>query len=66
MCIVPTVKHGRGNVLVWGCFSGQGIRDLKRIKGKMNQKMYHQILIHHGVPLGLRLVGQGFVYQQKQ
>ena len=26
--------------------------------------MYYQILIHHGVPSGLRLVDQGFVYQQ--
>ena len=26
--------------------------------------MYHQILIRHGVPSGLRLVGQGFVHQQ--
>ena len=35
-CIVSTVKHGEGNVLDWGCFSGQGIRDLKRIKGKID------------------------------
>ena len=58
------MKHGRGNVLVWGCFSGQGIGDLKKIKGKMDQKMYHQILMRHGVASGLHLVGQGFVYQQ--
>ena len=63
-CIVPTVKHGRGNVLVWVCFRGQGIGDLRRIKGKMDQKTYHQILIRHGVPSRLRLVGQSFVYQQ--
>ena len=63
-CIVPTMKHGGGNILVWGCFSGHGIGDLKRIDGRMDKEMYHQILIRHGVPSGLRLVGQGFVYQQ--
>ena len=26
--------------------------------------MYHQILIRHGVPSGIRLMGQEFVYQQ--
>ena len=30
----------------------------------MDQKMYQQILICHGIPSGLRLVDQGFVYQQ--
>lgn len=63
-CIVPTMKHGGGNILVWGCFSGQGVGDLKKIDGKMDKKMYHQILIRHGVPSGIRLMGQGFVYQQ--
>ena len=57
-CIVPTMKHGGGNILVWGCFSGHGIGDLKRIDGRMDKEMYHQILIRHGVPSGLRLVGQ--------
>ena len=59
------MKHGGGYVLVWDCFSGQGIGDLKRIKGKMDQKMYRQTFIRHGVPSGLHLVGRGFVYQQE-
>lgn len=63
-CIVPTVKHGGGNLLVWGCFSGQSIGDIKRIDGIMDKKMYHQILIRHGVQSGLRLVSQRFVYKQ--
>ena len=56
-CIVPTMKHGGGNILVWGCFSGQGVGDLKKIDRKMDKKMYHQILIRHGVPSGIRLMG---------
>lgn len=25
-CIVPTMKQCRGTILIWGCFSGHGIR----------------------------------------
>ena len=39
--IVLTTKHGGGNILVWGCFSGLRIGDLKTIDGKMDKKVYH-------------------------
>ena len=26
-CVVPTVKHGGGGVMVWGCFAGDTVGD---------------------------------------
>ena len=26
-CVVPTVKHGGGGVIVWGCFAGDTVSD---------------------------------------
>ena len=30
-CVFPTVKHG-GGVVVWGCFAGDTVSDLFRIR----------------------------------
>uniref|UniRef100_A0AAZ3PM41 Paired domain-containing protein n=1 Tax=Oncorhynchus tshawytscha TaxID=74940 RepID=A0AAZ3PM41_ONCTS len=35
-CVVPTVKHGGGGVMVWGCFASDTVSDLIRIQGKVN------------------------------
>lgn len=34
-CVQPTVKHGGGNVMVWGCFAGDKTGDLVKIEGIM-------------------------------
>ena len=41
---VPTVKHGGGNIMLWGCFSSQGTGNLVRVQGTMNKENYIQIL----------------------
>lgn len=41
---VPTVKHGGGSVMVWGCFSSYGMGPLHRIEGIMDKYMYKDIL----------------------
>ena len=43
-CVMPTVKHGGGNVMVWGCMSAAGIGELHFIEGNMNFNMYCEIL----------------------
>ncbi len=43
-CMVPTVKHGDGSVLMWGCMSAAGVGELHFIDGIMNSQMYCSIL----------------------
>lgn len=63
-CIVPTVKHGGGNVMVWGCFSAAGVGDLIEVTGRMKKEQYQQIILNHAESSGFRLIGAGFELQQ--
>lgn len=40
----PTVKHGGGSLMVWGCFSGLGIGPIVRIEGIMTSIVYRDLL----------------------
>lgn len=48
--LTPTVKHGGGGIMVWGCFSAKGLGPLVRIEGKMNHKDYINILEDNLLP----------------
>ena len=63
-CVVPIVKHGGGDVMVWGCFAGDTVSDLLRIQGTINQHGYHSSLQQYTITSGLRIVGLLFVFQQ--
>ncbi len=43
-CMVPTVKHGGGSVLMWGYMSAAGVGELHFIDGITNSQMYCSIL----------------------
>jgi hypothetical protein len=42
--VKKTVKHGGGNVMVWGCLTEHGPGRLHRVEGKMDAIQYRQIL----------------------
>lgn len=63
-CILPTVKHGGGSVMVWGCFSYDGVGELMKIEGIMRKEEYHRILQRSAIPSGIGLIGYGFTFQQ--
>ncbi|KAI3354553.1 hypothetical protein L3Q82_019047 [Scortum barcoo] len=61
---IPTVKHGGGSIMLWGCFSVAGTGKLVRIEGKMNAAMYRDILdenlLQSALDLRLGLRGANF------
>ncbi len=61
-CMVPTVKHGGGGVLMWGCMSAAGVGELHFIDGIMNSQMYCSILKEKMLP-SLRALGRRALFQ---
>ena len=57
------MKHGGGSVLVWGCISASGVDNIVRLDGIMNAEKFRQVLIHHAIPSGKHLIGNGFIFQ---
>ncbi len=61
-CVLPTVKHGGGSVMVWGCMSAARTGELQFIEGTMNANMYCDILKQSMIP-SLRRLGRRAVFQ---
>ena len=61
-CVVPTVKHGGGSVLLWGCMSAAGVGELRFIDGIMNSQMYCSLLKEKMLP-SLRAHGRHVLFQ---
>ncbi len=47
-CVLPTVKHGGGSVIVWGCMNAAATGELQFIEGAKNANMYCDILTETG------------------
>ncbi len=60
--VLPTVKHGGGCVMVWGCMSAADTGELQFIEGTMNTNMYCNILKQSMIPSLWRL-GRRAVFQ---
>ena len=58
--LLPFVKHGGGNVKVWGCCGGGKVGDLNRGKRDLEEGLS----LHFATPCGRRLIGDNFLLQQ--
>lgn len=61
---VPTVKHGGGHVMVWGCFSHSGVGPLVEVKGTMDRFRYCEILQNHMLLHAKRNLARNWIFQQ--
>ncbi|KAI4875011.1 hypothetical protein NFI96_001075 [Prochilodus magdalenae] len=61
---IPTVKHGGGGIMLWGCLSAHGTGRLHCIKERRTGAMYCEILGNNLLPSVRALkMGRGWVFQ---
>ncbi|KAI3375432.1 hypothetical protein L3Q82_021919, partial [Scortum barcoo] len=61
---IPTVKHGGGSIMLWGCFSSAGTGALVRVEGIMNSSKYQSVLAQN-LPNSVRKLKmkRNFIFQ---
>lgn len=61
---IPTVKHGGGSIMLWGCFAAGGTGALHKIDGIMRKEHYVDILKQHLKTSARKLkLGRKWVFQ---
>jgi transposase len=64
--VQQTVKHGGGNIMVWGCMSVHGVGNLVRIDGGLDAQLYCKIL-EEDLASSVEFYGENledFIFQQ--
>ncbi|GFS60980.1 transposable element Tcb2 transposase [Trichonephila clavipes] len=63
--VLSTLKHGGGNVMVWGCVAHNGVGNLEFIDNKMNALAYIDVLRHNLLDSAEKLSMENtFIFQQ--
>lgn len=65
-CVVPTVKHGGGGVMVWSCFTWESLGPLVRAEGTINSQKYIDIMKANLIPFMQGLEGEIVDYEYQQ
>ncbi|KAI4895016.1 hypothetical protein NFI96_005879 [Prochilodus magdalenae] len=61
---IPTVKHGGGSIMLWGCFAAGGTGALHKIDGIMRKEHYVEILKQHLKTSARKLkLGRKWIFQ---
>jgi hypothetical protein len=63
--VIPTVQHGGGHAIVWGCMGYAGVGELAIVEGIMNAKGYVNILLGN-LKKSIRKLGiqDSYLFQQ--
>ncbi|GFU73578.1 transposable element Tcb2 transposase [Trichonephila clavipes] len=63
--VLPTLKQGGGNVMVWGCVAHNGADNLALIDNKINSLAYIDVLRHNLLDSAKKLSTENtFIFQQ--
>ena len=67
-CVVPTVKHGGGSIMICGCMAADGVGEMFICEGRMNSQKYINVLETALMSLLTRIFGDtnldGVKFQQ--
>ena len=64
-CVQPTVRHGGGGIMVWGCINARGVGCISKVEGSLTGEVHIDVLADGLIPsrdmLGLP---DGWILQQ--
>lgn len=61
--VVTTIKHGGGNILLWGAFTWDGVLLLKRIEETMNSEKFQNLITNSLLPFYKANRCKGLIFQ---